>query len=479
MIQIRGKQMLIPNEERCFVLGDVGSGSRTFLLERYEADRTDLADLSFRLDFLYKSGEKNTAALEKRVTEEQIELIWHILDTDFQHNGTTFISLRAFNGDGAVRWQSAQAAIWVDESIDTPGGFTGNLSELEALEKSISDVLDSEQERQAAEQERQTAEQQRQAAEAERNAAEQERETRAEAAIRACEAAEKGAKGDKGDAFTYADFTPEQLAALKGEKGDKGDKGDKGNAFTYGDFTPEQLAALKGEKGDNGGVNPNLLDNWYFGNPVNQRGQTKYTGNQKYCIDRWYLQNNTYLEACDGYCKLSGAWQMEQRFEAVLEGVHTFSVLVKSAVANDEKRQIQIQLYQGTTNTGVYKIGNSGENLFHFTVNGTLDNVRISANGQNVVENSIEIIAVKLEKGTQQTLAHQDADGNWVLNEIPNYGEQLGRCQRYFQRFRTESERKTYCEDFRPTMRMTNSGEVAKATITENGVTYYTATADL
>lgn len=27
-------------------------------------------------------------------------------------------------------------------------------------------------------------------------------------------------KGDKGDPFTYEDFTPEQLEALKGEKGD-------------------------------------------------------------------------------------------------------------------------------------------------------------------------------------------------------------------------------------------------------------------
>ena len=52
-----------------------------------------------------------------------------------------------------------------------------------------------------------------------------------------------GNKGDKGDAFTYSDFTSEQLAALKGEKGD---------AFTYSDFTAEQLAALKGEKGDTG-----------------------------------------------------------------------------------------------------------------------------------------------------------------------------------------------------------------------------------
>ena len=34
-----------------------------------------------------------------------------------------------------------------------------------------------------------------------------------------------GLKGDKGDPFTYSDFTAEQLAALKGEKGDKGAPG--------------------------------------------------------------------------------------------------------------------------------------------------------------------------------------------------------------------------------------------------------------
>ena len=34
-----------------------------------------------------------------------------------------------------------------------------------------------------------------------------------------------GAKGDKGDAFTYADFTTEQLASLKGAQGDPGNNG--------------------------------------------------------------------------------------------------------------------------------------------------------------------------------------------------------------------------------------------------------------
>ena len=74
--------------------------------------------------------------------------------------------------------------------------------------------------------------------------------------------------GDKGDPFTYEDFTEEQLALLKGDKGDPFTyedfteeqlallKGDKGDPFTYKDFTDEQLANLKGPKGDSaeGGV---------------------------------------------------------------------------------------------------------------------------------------------------------------------------------------------------------------------------------
>lgn len=47
-------------------------------------------------------------------------------------------------------------------------------------------------------------------------------------------------------------------------------------------------------------------------------------------------------------------------------------------------------------------------------------------------------LAIKLELGSQQTLAHQE-NGKWVLNEIPDYGEQLRRCQRYYQRLKAIS----------------------------------------
>ena len=42
-----------------------------------------------------------------------------------------------------------------------------------------------------------------------------------------------------------------------------------------------------------------------------------------------------------------------------------------------------------------------------------------------------DIQAVKLELGDTQTLAHQDANGNWVLNKIPDYDDELRNCQRY------------------------------------------------
>lgn len=72
----------------------------------------------------------------------------------------------------------------------------------------------------------------------------------------------RGPKGDRGETGSIGPQGP------KGEKGDKGDKGEqgdtgpqgetgaKGDAFTYDDFTPEQLESLRGPKGDTGATGP-------------------------------------------------------------------------------------------------------------------------------------------------------------------------------------------------------------------------------
>ena len=68
--------------------------------------------------------------------------------------------------------------------------------------------------------------------------------------------------------------------------------------------------------------NPNLLDNWYFGNPVNQRGQTEYN-TMSYAIDRWRTwtePTSAWLKVVDGGIKV--AYTFFQYFEkAVIDGI--------------------------------------------------------------------------------------------------------------------------------------------------------------
>ena len=62
----------------------------------------------------------------------------------------------------------------------------------------------------------------------------------------------QGPVGPKGDAFTYNDFTSEQLESLKGPKGDKGDKGEQGIQGPQGEQGIQGPAGPKGDKGEQG-----------------------------------------------------------------------------------------------------------------------------------------------------------------------------------------------------------------------------------
>ena len=179
-------------------------------------------------------------------------------------------------------------------------------------------------------------------------------------------------------------------------------------------------------------VNPNLLDNWYFANPVNQRGQTTYTtSSDEYTIDRWMKSAGT-LNIEDGYisASLTNWGSIVQNiepnlFKALAGKTLTFSVLHK----NGQLKKVTFTPDSNYTSTDIWKgLGGEYGTMIYRWSNGHPN--LTYANSQNS-----ELVAVKLELGDNQTLAHQDADGNWVLNEIPNYGEQLARCQRYFVNF--------------------------------------------
>jgi hypothetical protein len=173
-----------------------------------------------------------------------------------------------------------------------------------------------------------------------------------------------------------------------------------------------------------GGVNPNLLDNWYFGRPVNQRGQTSYSTEWGYTIDRWQVASNSTLTINNGSVSLTGDYVFEP-LEEIADALKGKTVTVSLLFATGE-----LEFATGVVPTtwgewtdivhsnhvGLQGVAKESKRLWF----------RIFTNAKN-------ILAAKLELGSTQTLAHKEGD-KWVLNEIPDYGEQLRRCQRYFVR---------------------------------------------
>lgn len=277
--------------------------------------------------------------------------------------------------------------------------------------------------------------------------------------------------------------------------------------------------------------NPNLLDNWYFSNPVDQRqgrvvvpNTTYYSDNTLttsagttsayvtayryatgtangvnyasfkltdsdtaptyyaapenvvrgyagagYGIDRWRIGSAGTLTIEDGYITFASSDATLRNLEQVLEtlevGKYTISILAENAAGAN----LIIGLVSGFTSA---TISTNEKQVVSLTFD-----VTTKASGTVYIQtgnSQIKLYAAKLELGSQQTLAHQE-NGVWVLNEIPDYGEQLARCQRYFQTFATESLRPTNALDFRPVMRTIT----ALSTITVGGKTLYTAIADL
>lgn len=174
-------------------------------------------------------------------------------------------------------------------------------------------------------------------------------------------------------------------------------------------------------------TNPNLLDNWYFGRPVNQRGQTEYAGNATYSIDRWWLQYDTTLSVVDGGIKIGGKWDVQQYFENTLpNATYTLSLLYKDRTGSDPLRL----LAGNRTDGGLAQTESKDASGILSITFSTAKSNKVNFGFAGSTDNSAIIIAIKLELGSTQTLAHKE-NGVWVLNEIPDFGEQLRRCQRY------------------------------------------------
>jgi len=172
-------------------------------------------------------------------------------------------------------------------------------------------------------------------------------------------------------------------------------------------------------------ANKNLLYNWDFHNPVNQRGQNSYTG-VGYTIDMWTLSNkHSVLTVNDGYISLTaseGHAYLRQPIEDVkklADKTITISVYVKG-------------------NTGYIGFGDNfptgnfvGTAISTAYNDWTLVSYTLQANTLSSVAQvwlrsdsggTLDVKCIKLEIGETSTLKDDSP---------ADYGEQLALCQRY------------------------------------------------
>lgn len=193
-------------------------------------------------------------------------------------------------------------------------------------------------------------------------------------------------------------------------------------ASDVGSYSKSETDTLLQDKaGKDRVVNPNLLDNWYF--QIWQRySNGSYSGVPylAYVADRWIITSSngnitSNLTKATPYGGIKNATGPNCRITQRLGNAAQFNgmTLTLSVLKNTG-------LY---TSTKVANDWNDTTDIFG----------DFSSNSSNVawLNAGETILAAKLELGSTQTLAHQEGN-KWVLNEVPDYGEQLRRCQRYY-----------------------------------------------
>ena len=176
----------------------------------------------------------------------------------------------------------------------------------------------------------------------------------------------------------------------------------------------------------------NLLDNAWF--TVNQRGQSTYTS-AEYTVDRWKntTANGTLSVITEGI-SFSGARYnayLQQIIENGFEKLHgkyvTFSILLTDGTLYTASGLVPDTLPSSGTSNIVQVLS---DDVFLAT------SLYLTAGGQLFVQigvntgKSVSIRAVKLELGSNSTLA---------MDTVPNYAEELLKCQRYFYRKKNNS----------------------------------------
>lgn len=196
-----------------------------------------------------------------------------------------------------------------------------------------------------------------------------------------------------------------------------------------------------------GGVNPNILDNWYWQGggsqqsgkdalPINQRGSASYSS-AGYTIDRWRIDGNitaTLLGSCVEFKNTdTSTHYVRQRIP--LNEPWPFYKHVTGSILFLDGTLLSGTVYPNTTTQD-----SSYHNWKFFEASWGFFIIEVPPSGQNYYQvlfgiyagKTVQISAIKVEIGKHQTLAYYAA-GRWKPREIPSFDEQMLRCLYYYQ----------------------------------------------
>lgn len=143
MIIVKNRKLLIPIDERYIgTTADSNSEVRTFQIDRYSQNETDLSGFTAKAD-IYHCDTRTTdrADLEMEVQDEYILLKLYITSGMVATPGSLLIDIKLFNDDGTVKWSSYKGAFFVEDPLVTPSATAENLTELEQLEARINRAI--------------------------------------------------------------------------------------------------------------------------------------------------------------------------------------------------------------------------------------------------------------------------------------------------------------------------------------------------
>ncbi len=177
-----------------------------------------------------------------------------------------------------------------------------------------------------------------------------------------------GPKGDKGDAFTYADFTPEQLAALKGADGKDGQNGKDG---------------VDGQNGKDGVDGQNGVDG--------QDGATPEIGDN----------GNWYINGTDTGVKAAGVNGADgQNGADGKDGKSAFDIAQENGFAGTKEEWLESLKGEGLSAEDKAKIDSIPSNLStgSFPESSTVDSPTATSNGFATVQDVMDYVNALIEK---------------------------------------------------------------------------------